>query len=383
VTLSLPDFNLSDEQREFRDMLRRFFEEHAPIAEVRRVMESEACGSLELWQRACQELGLAGLALPEAHSGQGFGLPELGLALGETGRCLAPLPLFASAGLAGRAVEAVAATADAGEWLAPIAAGGVATLAWLETSTDWGVEAVACEAVSDGAAARLSGEKRYVIDAREAERFFVVARAPGSRGPDGLGLYALEREAAGLSLAPQESLDLTRKLTTLRLDGAQARSVGTPGADGPALARVLEDATALLCAEMVGGMERVLESAVDYAKGRFQFGRAIGSFQAIKHRCADMLIAFEGARTAVAAALSAAAEDAAQRAVLTAVAKAHCGRAYDRIAVGNMQIQGGVGYTWEYDAHLYYRRARSSDVLFGDASLHHEKLAWLLAEGAA
>jgi alkylation response protein AidB-like acyl-CoA dehydrogenase len=134
---------------------------------------------------------------------------------------------------------------------------------------------------------------------------------------------------------------------------------------------------------MVGGMERVLESAVDYATGRFQFGRAIGSFQAIKHRCADMLIAFEGARTAVAAALSAAAADDTQRAVLTSVAKAHCGRAYDRIAVGNMQIQGGVGYTWEYDAHLYYRRARSCDVLLGDASLHHEKLAWLLAEGAA
>ncbi len=380
VSLSLPDYDLSDEQREFRQMLRRFFEEHAPITEVRRVMQSQACASPELWQRACQELGLGGVAIAEEYGGQGFGLGELALALGEVGRCLAPAPLLASSGLAARAVEAVAPVAEAGEWLASIAGGGAATLAWLESASDWGVDAVESIAVADGDSIRLSGEKHFVVDAREAQRLFVVAREPGSTGLDGVGLYAVERAAPGLALVARESLDLTRKLSTLRFDGVCARRVGAPGSDGPALVRALEEGTVLLCAEMVGGMERVLETAVDYANERFQFGRAIGSFQAIKHRCADMLIAFEGARTAVAAAVEATIEGDAERALLTSVAKAHCGRAYESMALDNMQIHGGVGYTWEYDAHLYYRRAKSCDVLLGDASVHHERLAHALVE---
>ena len=230
---------------------------------------------------------------------------------------------------------------------------------------------------------QLTGEKHFVVDAREAERFFVVAREPSSTGASGLGLYAVERDGAGVALLPRETLDLTRKLTTLRFDGANARPVGETGSAGSALARALDEAMVLLCAEMVGGMERVLETAVDYANERFQFGRAIGSFQAIKHTCADMLVAFEGARTAVGAAVAAASDDAPDRSLLAAVAKAHCGRSYEQMALANMHIHGGVGYTWEYDAHLYYRRAKSSDVMFGDAVQQHERLAHAIVEVAS
>jgi alkylation response protein AidB-like acyl-CoA dehydrogenase len=284
------------------------------------------------------------------------------------------MPLFASAALAGRAVEAVA-TDDAGDWLAPIAEGQVATLGLLEASGSWAPEDVAVEALPQGADFRISGEKHFVLAGLDAARFFLVARAPGSRGREGLGFFVLDRDTAGVEIVPMATLDVTRKLATLRLDGALARPVGDPGGAASALEGALEEATVLLCAEMIGGMGKVLESAVAYAGSRFQFGRAIGSFQAIKHKCADMLIDFEGARTASATALEA---PPVERSELASVAKAFSGPAYTRMATENLQIHGGVGYTWEYDAHLYYRRAKACEVLLGNATLHHERLAQAL-----
>ena len=386
MPLSLPDFNLGPEQLEFRDTLRRFFERNAPIAETRRVMASGEGLSTELWKKAGAELGLVGLAIPEAQGGQGFGLAELGVALAEVGRSLAPIPLFSSAALAGRVVARVleASGAKPDEWLGALAAGQIATLAWLEDAGPWLPSRGSLEAKPAGSAYRLSGEKRVVLDGACAERIFVVARSPGSSVEAGLGLFAVEAGAVGLSLEKQEAFDVTRSLATIRLANVEARPVGQPGADGPAIRRGLEEATALLCAEMVGGMQRVLEAAVDYANARHQFGRPIGSFQAIKHKCADMLIDFEGSRTAVAAAILACESDDPERSLLVSLAKAQCGPAYVRMALENMQIQGGVGYTWEYDAHLFYRRALSSEILHGSASEHHERLARLLsANGAA
>ncbi|MEE8166725.1 MAG: acyl-CoA dehydrogenase family protein, partial [Myxococcota bacterium] len=297
MPLELPDYNLSEEQLEFRDTLRRFFEENAPMTEVRAVMESEPGVSRGLWKQVCEEFGLPGLAIGEEHGGQGFAMKELAIALGETGRALAPVPLFAVAGLAAHAIEAVTTSSDRNAWLGPIANGMLATLAWVESSGRWSVDATTTEVHADGS---LSGEKCFVLNADAAERFFVVAREAGSHGDEGLGLYAVEAAAPGLSLCRVESLDPTRRLATLRLDRAQARAVGEPHAAGPGLAVALEEATALHCAEMVGGMQKVLETAVDYASTRYQFSRPIGSFQAIKHKAADMLIDFEGARTATA-----------------------------------------------------------------------------------
>jgi alkylation response protein AidB-like acyl-CoA dehydrogenase len=377
MAFALQDYALEEEQREFRDMLRRFFDANAPIGEVRRVVDSDTALSVDLWKRCCEELALPGLAISEAHGGQGFGLAELGLALSEVGRSLAPIPLFASAALAGRAVEASAGD-DAGDWLRPIAEGQVAALAIAESSGSWQPGEVRVEATPDGDAFRISGEKRFVLAGRNAERFFVVARAPGSEGREGIGLYALDREMAGVDVRPVATLDVTRKLATLHLNKALAKPVGSPGDTAGPLERALVEATALLCAEMVGGMGIVLETAVAYAGSRYQFGRAIGSFQAIKHKCADMLVDFEGARTASTAALDAATANDAERSVLASVAKAYAGPAYTRVATENLQIHGGVGYTWEYDAHLYYRRAKSCEVLLGDATLHHEHLAQAL-----
>lgn len=372
---------LSDEQLEFREMLRRFFDANAPMTEVRRAIDSEGSISPELWRRCCEELSLPGIAIAEEHGGQGFGLPELAIALGEAGRSLAPIPLLASAGLAARAVGAAGGD-EAARWLRPIAEGEIATLAWVEASGSFELEAVALQAEVSGTGFRLSGEKRLVLDGRDAERFFVVARLPGTQGRDGLGLFAVAR-GAGVETRPVSTLDVTRKLATLVLDGAHASAVGTPGGSGAALARALEEATVLLCAEMVGGMEQVLETAVAYAGSRYQFGRAIGSFQAIKHRCADMLIGFEGARTATQAALQAQLCDDPERSLLASVAKSHASTTYTSMATENLQIHGGVGYTWEYDAHLYYRRARSCQALLGDAALHHERLARALAAEAS
>ena len=383
MALQLADFNLSDERKEFRDTLRRFFEEHAPISEVRRVMESGEGVSESLWKLASEELGLAGIAIAEEFGGQGFGLTELAIALAEAGRALAPIPLFASAALAARVVRAVAGEGEAAEWLEPIAVGRVATLAWVEAKGCWDPAAVELVAASDGENYRLTGEKHFVLDAPHAERFFIVARMPGTSGDEGLGLFAVEAGAAGLRVEERETLDLTRPLSTIRLEGALARAVGAAGSSGVAIRAGLDEATALLCAEMVGGMQIVLETAVDYAAERHQFSRPIGSFQAIKHKCADLLIDFEGARTASGGAITAFEEGDPERSLLAWVAKSHIGPAYLRMATENMQIQGGVGYTWEYDAHLYFRRALASGALLGDSSEHQERLARRVAASSA
>ena len=384
MTREILDFDLSEEQTEFRDTLRRFFEEHAPMTLVRDCMGAGGGFSAPVWKAASKELGLAGLAIPEACGGQGFGLKELALALGEVGRGLAPIPLLASAALAGRTVEAVAGAEP--EWLEPIALGAVATLAWVEEASGapgaWAPERVEMLAEPDGADHRLSGAKHFVLAAPEADRLFVVARASGSRDGDGLGLFAVERDAAGVEVSPRETLDLTRPLASVRFDGARARAVGAAGEAGPALRRGLDEATALLCAEMVGGMQRVLETAVGYAAERHQFSRPIGSFQAIKHKCADLLIDFEGARTAANGAVVAFDAGDPEAATLASVAKAHVGPAYVRMAIESGQIQGGVGYTWEYDAHLFFRRAMAGRAMLGDETDHFDRLIASVADEA-
>ena len=387
MPLELQEFNLSEERLEFRDTLRRFFEESSPITEVRRVMEGDATGfAPNLWKVASEELGLAGIAISEDFGGQGFGLKELSIALGEVGRSLAPIPLFASAALAGRVVAAVGGD-DAGAFLRSIAEGEAATLAWVEAHGDWDPAAVRMEIAEQGDEIRLTGEKQFVVGAHAARRFFVIAREPGSHCDEGMGLFAVEANAEGVAIDAKESFDLTQPLATLRLGGALAKRIGRQGEAAPGIRVGLDEATALLTAEMVGGMQKVLETAVDYAAERHQFSRPIGSFQAIKHKCADLLIDFEGSRTAADAAVMASEEGDPERSLLASVAKSHVGPAGLRMATESGQIQGGVGYTWEYDAHLYYRRAMASAAMLGDETMHQERLARLVAsrrfEGAA
>jgi alkylation response protein AidB-like acyl-CoA dehydrogenase len=372
----------SDEERAFRDELRRFLAEHAPPGEVRRTLDSEAGFDARVWKQMREELGLPGIAVPEAAGGQGFGLVELGLALAELGRALACAPLFGSAALAGRAAAQAAGGAARDELLAGLAGGELLALALAEPGGDFDPAKVAMPARRAGAEHVLDGSKCFVLDGHSAQRLLVVAREPGTRGADGLGLFAVAGDARGLTRRRLDTLDRTRPLARLDFSGVRARAVCDPGAAGPGLARALAEAAALLAAEMLGGLERVLETAAEHARTRVQFGRPIGSFQAVKHKCADVLIALEAGRSAAREALEAADAGDPGQPLLASIAKAWVGDAFVRGAEENIQIHGGVGFTWEHDAHLHLRRALSSRELLGDGDTHRERIArWL--EGPA
>jgi alkylation response protein AidB-like acyl-CoA dehydrogenase len=368
-------FPASDEEREFRDVLRRFLADASPPAEVRRLAQGDAGFDEAVWRRMREELGLSGLAVPEALGGQGFGLVELGLALAELGRALAGTPLFGTAALAGRAAAHAAQGSAREELLAAVAAGEVLALAWVEPARGWEPGELALEARRAGSGWVLDGCKTLVVDGHTARRVLVAAREPGTRGLDGIGLFEVEGSARGLARRRLDSLDRTRALARLELSGVRARRVGEPGLAGPGLARALDEAAALLAAEMLGGLERVLEAASEHARTRIQFGRPIGSFQAVKHKCADVLIALEAGRSAAREALEAGdAGDAGLR-LLAHAAKAWAGDAFVRGAEENVQIHGGIGFTWEHDAHLHLRRALSSRELLGDGAFHRERIA--------
>ena len=378
--LELPEYGLSEESLEFRDTLRRFFEEASPTAEVRRVMESTRDGHApEVWRLASEELGLAGIAIAEDLGGQGFGLHELGIALGEAGRALAPIPLFASAGLAARVVAAVAGD-RAGPDLEQIARGEAATFAWVESGGDWDPAATTLEAEGAGDEVRLTGSKHYVLGGAAAAHLYVLAREPGTHCDEGLSLFRVDAGDPALRVETQPSVDLTRPVATIHLDGAVARAVGDRGVAAAGVRAGLDEAAALLAAEMEGGMRKVLEVAVDYAAERHQFSRPIGSFQAIKHKCADLLIDYEAARTAAHAALVGHDDGDPERFLLSSVAQAQLSPAFVRMATESGQIQGGVGYTWEYDAHLYFRRALACRAFLGDESVHHDRLTRMVAK---
>jgi alkylation response protein AidB-like acyl-CoA dehydrogenase len=366
------NFAWSDEQQEFRASVRRFVSERWPVAEVRRLAAGERGFEPEVWRQLAGDLGLAGLVVPEAHGGQGFSLLELSIALDELGRELAGGPFFATACLAARALANVATPAEQAELLPGLAAGGtIATLAALDAPGLPRPDGVACVA-RDG---RLHGAKRFVIDGRNANLLLVAAREAGSRGADGVGLYALEAAAPSVRIEPAPGLDLTRKLAHVHLDGAPARRLGAGGSAWPGLSRTLAEATIVLASEQVGAASRCLERAVAHARERFQFGRPIGSFQAVKHRAADALTQLELARSAAWWAAWVASRPGEDVGEASAIAHGTACEAFERAAYECIHLHGGMGFTWEHDAHLYYRRARADRVLFGDPAAHRTRLA--------
>jgi alkylation response protein AidB-like acyl-CoA dehydrogenase len=372
----------TDEQRAFREGLRSFLREHAPSAAVRRAAASDAGYDTALWQRASRELGLAGVAIPESCGGQGFGPLEQALVQRELGYALAATPYFASAVLAAGALGELAASPARDRLLGAIAAGETAALAWVEPGAGFGLEEVTLAVEDAGSELRLRGAKTVVVDGHSAAHLLVVARLPGTRGLDGLALLHLPGDARGLVRRRLQSFDATRALAHLEFDGCAATPVGVPGRDGRALLRAQVLATVALAQEMVGVMERVVEMAVGYAKERTQFGRAIGSFQAVKHKCADLWIALEAARTAADAASEAAAAGDPGVAEAASLAKAWCSQACFHATAENIQIHGGIGFTFEHDAHLFFRRAKSSEIFLGDAEWHRERLAAAIGLGA-
>jgi alkylation response protein AidB-like acyl-CoA dehydrogenase len=369
-------FSFSDEQEELRQTVRRFLEDRSPPGEVRRLMETPEGCDRDVWRQLCGELGLAAVHIPEEYGGQGFSFAELGIVLEEAGRALLCAPYFASIALAANAILNAATETRKKELLPGLASGEtIATLALAEPDGRWDAAGVALTAAPADGAFRLDGTKSFVLDGHTADLIVVVARQPGSSGEDGLSFFTVPGDAGGLERRLLSTVDATRKQARLEFRGVRAEPLGELGAGAPALARTLDQAAIALANEMVGGAQKVLEATVDYAKVRVQFGRPIGSFQAIKHRCADLLLDVELAKSAAYYAAAAAAEGDEELPALASLAKSLCSDAYLKAAAENIQLHGGVGFTWEDDAHLYFKRAKSSEVFLGDPTYHRELLA--------
>ena len=371
---------VSDEQTDLRDSVRRFLAERAPISRVRELMESPDGSDPKVWEQAGAQLGLPGIAIPEEYGGAGFGFAEQAIVLEEFGAALYGGPYLASAVLAATALLASPDELARRGLLPGIASGqSVATLAFTEDDGSWDPGAIRLAASrgdgsgpggSGGSGWVLDGHKSFVLDGHAADLVLVAAAAE-----PGLSLFAVEAGAAGLRRRALPALDQTRKLARLEFASVPARLIGAAGEAGAVLARTLDVAAIALAAEQLGGAQRALDMAVGYAKTREQFGRAIGSFQAIKHRCADLLLEVECLRSAVRYAAAAVAEDSAEVPALAALTQAYASDVFFHVAAENIQIHGGIGFTWEHDAHLYFKRATASELFLGDAAYHRERLA--------
>ncbi|MHB1503992.1 MAG: acyl-CoA dehydrogenase family protein [Acidimicrobiales bacterium] len=365
------NFAFSEEQEELRRSVRRFLDDKSPMTEVRRLMETTEGFDRAVWEQMANQLGLQALGIPEAYGGAGFGQVELTVVLEEMGAALLCAPYFSTVALGSNAILSSGDEGAKKDLLPGIAAGEtIATLALTEASGTWDLGSITTTASEMAGGWTLDGVKMFVIDGHVADLLLVAARTA-----EGISLFAVEAGAPGLERSALATMDQTRKQARVALSGTPARLIGEQGAAGPVLSRTLDLAAVGLAAEQVGGAQRCLDMSVDYAKTRVQFGRPIGSFQAIKHKCADMLLEVESAKSAAYYAGWAAAEDSDELPVVASLAKSYCSEAYFHAAAENIQIHGGIGFTWEHDAHLYFKRAKSSELLFGDPSYHRELLA--------
>jgi alkylation response protein AidB-like acyl-CoA dehydrogenase len=361
-------FSFSSEQDEFRSNLRRLLADRSPTKEVRRLMETDHGYERAGWHAINTALGLTAIRIPEAYGGYGLTFGDQGIVLEEMGRALLCAPYFATAVLAAGAIMNAATEAEKQALLPGVAAGDTtATLAWVEDNGRWDAEGTALTATAESGSFMLNGHKTYVIDGHTADLIVVLARAA-----EGLSLFTVDGSANGLSRRALKSMDPTRKFARLEFDGVTAQPLGAAGSAATPFDRTIIEATACLANEMVGGADRLREDALAYAMMRMQFGRPIASFQSMKHKHADMLLEVELAKSAAyyaAAALDDGDNDAAANAHL---AKALASDAYTQTAIHAVQIHGGIGFTWDNDTHLWFKRAKSSEVLLGDASYHRE-----------
>ena len=370
------NFAFSEEQEELRRTVRQFLEAKSPETEVRRLMETTEGFDPAVWKQMGQELGLQGLAIPEEYGGQGFTFIELGIVLEEMGRVLLAAPYFSSVVLAANAIMNAGTDDQKAALLPGIASGDtIAALAFTEPSGKWDAAGITMEAKESGGKYTLSGEKMFVIDGHTADLVVVVARTSGTSGTDGISFFTVRGDAEGLTRTALSTMDMTRKQAKLEFNNVPAEALGAPGSGWPAFSKTLDQAAVALSNEMMGGAQKVLEMSVEYAKVRVQFGRPIGSFQAIKHKCADMLLEVESAKSAAYYSGWAAAEDSDELPVVASLAKAYCSEAYFHATAENIQIHGGIGFTWEHPAHLYFKRAKSSELYLGDPTYHRELLA--------
>ncbi|MET0270474.1 MAG: acyl-CoA dehydrogenase family protein [Sphingomonas sp.] len=356
------DFALTEDQRFIQESARSFLADAAGADAQRAAVEGATGFDGKLWASLAGEMGFAGLMVPEAHGGSGLGAVEMALVLEETGRTLAAVPFLETAVLAVQAVLAAGSDAQRAELLPGLANGSVkASFAG----------AAARPALSDG---RLTGEATFVTFGHVAD-LFVIATADDS-------LIALPADTPGLTVEPLPSLDRTRRFARLAFDCAapDAAVLGAPGGSGAAIARTLTIGAGLLAAEQTGGAQFCLDATVEYSRQRVQFGRAIGSFQAYKHMLADMMVLIEASRSAAFYAAAAIDEDGGELAEACHVAQAYAADCYRHCAGEAIQLHGGIGFTWEHHAHLYFKRARATSSWLGTPERHREALARIILQ---
>ena len=356
-------FGLTESQEFLKNSAREFFAGECPGTEMRRLMETDTAYDGTLWSKFTDQ-GYTGIIFPEAYGGVGLGKVELMLLMEEAGRALLPGPFFSTVVLAGSVLDAVGTPEHKEKYLEPICKGEArSTVAILEAGASWNPRDVQLSAVNG----KLNGEKLFVSDAAVADFLIVVARN---------GVFVVDSKARGLKISPMSGMDLTRKLYVVEFSNTSAEELG-PNVNLP---RALDIATAALAAELVGGMQRTLDATVEYAKTRKQFGKAIGIFQAVQHQCADMYLETESSRSAVYYAGWALEENSPDAATAVSIAKMYCSDAARTVGNRGIQIHGGMGFTWENDLHLYYRRAKASETAFGDATFHRERIASMVID---
>ena len=379
------NLNFNEDQEELRRSAKAFLAEHSSSERVREAMVTEAGFSTEVWAKISGEMGWPALLFAEEYGGFGLTQVDLVALLEEMGGRLLCSPFFSSIVLAGQAIQFTGNEDQKSRWLQALASGEtLATLALTESSGRYDPDGIQLTARRDGGHLILDGVKTYVPDGGGADLFVVAARDPGTSGADGIRLVLVPAGTEGVSARTLPTVDQTRRQGEIRFSSARVPAenlLDAPDAGWDALSHILDLAAIALAAEQIGGAQAILDQTVAYAKERVQFGRPIGSFQAVKHKCADMCVAVESARSAVYYAAAAAATGSDELPELASMAKAYCSEAFFACAADAIQVHGGVGFTWEYDCHLYFKRAKSTETFLGDPVWHREQVAQRIGIG--
>ena len=383
------DFAFTQEQQMIRDTAEAFLKASSTSAAVRKAMASDAGFDPALWQRICADMYWQALHIPENYGGMGLGYVELVAVLEQMGRYLLCAPYMSSVAMAANALLVAGTEAQKSLYLPQIVEGKIASLAFTPGGRTWDASAVTASYRRDGADFILNGNYRYVLDGHSADFIVLAAREEGSAGEFGISLFVRPTDLAGIERATLPTMDQTRRQAEVTLNNVRLGAttlMGTAGQAATQLNKILDLATIALAAEQAGGMQQVLDITVEYSKTRSQFGRSIAGFQAIKHKAADMMLRSEVARSAVYYAACIADEAlsdgplALELSEAASIAKSHCSEAYFKNAGEALQIHGGVGFTWEYDVHLYFKRAKASEHFLGDSSYHRERVAKMLLD---
>jgi alkylation response protein AidB-like acyl-CoA dehydrogenase len=375
------NFGLNDTQQTIKNTAREFLAKECPISEVRRLMETDTAFDARLWGRIAEQ-GWTGMLVPEQYDGFGLGLVELAAVMEEMGRALLPGPFVSTVLLAGSVLDRAGTDAQKQRYLKPICRGAArSTLALVEKRGSWEPDDVLMKAAKQGDGYRLDGEKLFVGDAGVADFLLVAARLDGE-----LAILIVPGNSPGLATDAMPAVDLTRRLYRVRFGGVvvPADHLLARGAEArAAIGEALDVACVGVAAENVGGMQQLIDLTVAYAKTRSQFGKPIGTFQAVQHQCVDMLVLVEGSRSAAYYAAWALSQHEPDASVAVAVAKSYASEAFRDVGNRSIQVQGGMGFTWENDAHLYYRRAKGSEIAFGDGNYHRDRIGRFLLRSAA